>query len=288
MKYLRRLGVYCCFGALLILVSPRVQAPVLAGASDANAIYSRTASEKLTRDFSSPDISYLLYDVRDDRFIASRWAANGQSQPIPVGSLVKPFTALAYAETHDFHFPEHVCTGGDSCWLPRGHGNLCLVRAIALSCNSYFTELASSTGAAQVASVAQRFGLRGPGVNASPEAMAGRFGVWRESPDTLVRAYAMLLGRRLQPGVRDIVDGMAQSAKDGTASGISRQPLRQLFVAKTGTAPCTHKKHAPGDGFVIVAWPADFPHYVLLVRQHSVPGAQASVLAGRILRDLEP
>lgn len=287
-KHLSRLGVACCLCALLILMSPRVKDPVLADTSDANAIFSRTASEKLTRGFFSPDISYLLYDLRNDRFIASRWAESGQSQSIPVGSLVKPFTALAYAETHDFHFPEHVCTGGNSCWLPKGHGNLGLVRAIALSCNAYFTELASSTGAAQVTSVAQRFGLRGPGVNASPEAMAGRFGVWREAPETLVRAYAMLLGRRLQPGIRDIVDGMAQSAKDGTASGISRQPLRQSFLAKTGTAPCTHKEHAPGDGFVMVAWPSDFPHYVLLVRQHGVPGAQASVLAGRILRDLEP
>ncbi len=49
------------------------------------------------------------------------------AQPIPIGSLVKPFTALAYAETHNFRFPEHVCTGGNSCWLPKGHGTLGIV-----------------------------------------------------------------------------------------------------------------------------------------------------------------
>jgi cell division protein FtsI/penicillin-binding protein 2 len=259
--------------------------PLDSDAPDA-ALFSRTAAQTLARDFSSPGISYLFYDARDDRFIAAKWRES--SQPIPVGSLVKPFTALAYAETHGFQFPTHVCMGGSSCWLPKGHGALGIVAAIAFSCNSYFTQLASDTGGLQVTSVARRFGLNGPGVDASPEAMAGRFGVWREAPENLVRAYAMLLGRRSQPAIRDIVNGMAESARAGTAAGLSRQGLHQSFLAKTGTAPCTHKEHAPGDGFVMVAWPADLPRYLLLVRQHGVPGAQASTLAGRMLRTLEP
>jgi len=281
-------------GILLVCLAPVISAgtglaPADAPGSappDASALSSRTASETLARHFSSPNISYLLYDAQEGRFIAQKWRE--PAQPVPVGSLIKPFTALAYAETHNFRFPEHVCVGGNSCWLPKGHGRLGIVRAIALSCNSYFTSLASNTGEGQVTSVAQRFGLNGPGVNASPEAMAGRFGVWREAPERLVRAYAMLLGRRLQPAIRDIVDGMAESAKAGTAAGLSRQGLHQEFLAKTGTAPCTHSGHAPGDGFVMVAWPADFPRYFLLVRQHGVPGALAAALAGRMLRTLEP
>jgi hypothetical protein len=252
---------------------------------DSNALFSRTASEKLARDFSSADISYLFYDARSDRFIARKWS---ESTQVPVGSLVKPFLALAYAETHDYRFPQHVCTGGNSCWLPKGHGNLGIVQAISFSCNSYFAELGSETGGAQVTLAAQRFGLVGPGANASPEEMAGGSGVWRELPETMVRAYAMLLGRKSQPGVRDIVDGMADSAKNGTASSLARQGLHQSFLAKTGTTVCTHKAHAPADGFVVVAWPADFPCYILMVRQHGVTGAQAAVLAAHILRDLEP
>jgi cell division protein FtsI/penicillin-binding protein 2 len=253
---------------------------------DGSALFSRTASQRLARDFSSPNISYLLYDAREDRFIAAKWSES--DQPVPVGSLVKPFTALAYAESHDFRFPEHVCAGGNSCWLPKGHGELGIVRAISSSCNSYFTELASKTGGAQVTLVARRFGLNGPGNSASPEAMAGGFGVWRESPQSVVRAYAMLLGRRSQPAIQNIVDGMAESARVGTAAALTRQGLHQSYLAKTGTATCTHAEHAPGDGFVIVAWPADLPRYLLLVRQHGVPGAQASALAGRMLRSLEP
>jgi len=89
-------------------------------------------------------------------------------------------------------------------------------------------------------------------------------------------------------GVRDIIDGMADSARNGTASSLARQGLHQSFLAKTGTAVCIHKAHAPVDGFVVVAWPADFPRYILMVRQHGVTGAQAAVLAAHMLRDLEP
>src|SRR5260221_550165 len=44
--------------------------------------------------------------------------------PIPVGSLTKPFLALAYARTHTT-FPHLPCKGSaDRCWLPQGHGTL--------------------------------------------------------------------------------------------------------------------------------------------------------------------
>lgn len=284
MKDLRRGTVAGMLLACLVPACSAGQGPARL-TLDTNALFSRTASEKLARDFSSADISYLFYDARSDRFIARKWS---ESIQVPVGSLVKPFLALAYAETHDYRFPQHVCTGGNSCWLPKGHGNLGIVQAISLSCNSYFAELGSETGGAQVTSVARRFGLAGPGAIASPEEMAGGSGVWRELPESMVRAYAMLLGRKSQPGVRDIVDGMADSAKNGTASSLTRQGLHQSFLAKTGTAVCIHKAHAPADGFVVVAWPADFPRYILMVRQHGVPGAQAAVLAAHMLRDLEP
>jgi cell division protein FtsI/penicillin-binding protein 2 len=94
--------------------------------------------------------------------------------------------------------------------------------------------------------------------------------------------------RRLQPGIRKIAAGMAESAQAGTAEGIASQRLHESFLAKTGTAPCTHKERSSGDGFVIVAWHADFPRYLLLVRRHGRTGAQTAVLAGRMLRDLEP
>ncbi len=252
----------------------------------ADAVFAHTASQRLDQEFPAADTSYLLYDLRRQVEIASRW--EDSSKAIPVGSLVKPFTAIAFAEGHNFLFPEFKCSGGSSCWRPQGHGDLGIVRATALSCNAYFSQLAEATTPSQVTAVAQRFGLNGPGTAATPEAMAGRHGIWRESPDSLARAYAEILTRRSQPGIREIVEGMAESAKHGTASGIVRSVPRLQVLAKTGTAPCTHAKHAPGDGFALVDWPADSPHYLLLVRVHGKPGAQAATLAGEMLKVLEP
>lgn len=279
---IRIVGIVCALALFGVTDHPRC---AWAGGPVPDATFARTASEKLTRGFSSPDVSFILYDIGSDRYIASKWIESDKA--VPIGSLGKPFTALAYAEGHNYQIPEHECAGGSACWLPKGHGRLSIARAVAFSCNAYFTELARNTGGAQVTTVAQRFGLRGPGVNASPEVMAGRFGVWRESPAALVRAYATLLGRRLQPGIREIVDGMEQSARIGTAAGVSHDGGHPSYIAKTGTAPCVHKERAPGDGFVIVSWPSQSARYLLLVRQHGVPGAQAAVLAGRMLRELE-
>ena len=121
-KTARRLaGLGILLGCLAPVISAGTGlAPAAAPGSappDASALFSRTASGTLARHFSSPNISYLFYDAQEDRFIAEKWRE--PAQPVPIGSLVKPFTALAYAETHNFRFPEYVCTGGNSCWLPR-------------------------------------------------------------------------------------------------------------------------------------------------------------------------
>ena len=250
-----------------------------------DSLFARTAAKVLERGFASPDVSYLLLDIRSRNVIARRW--ENSEAVIPVGSLVKPFTALAYAEGHSFRFPEFTCSPGQ-CWYQRGHGRLGIAKAIAFSCNSYFISLAGEVRAAEVSAVAKRFGLNGPGQNASAEMMAGEHGVWRESPDTLARAYAELIGSRTQPGVREIVAGMSGSAKWGTALGLAKEAPNIQALAKTGTAPCTHREHAPGDGFVMVAWPADSPQHLLLVRYHGHPGAQAALIAGKMLRALQP
>jgi len=56
---------------------------------------------------------------------------------------------------------------------------------------------------------------------------------------------------------------------------------------KTGTAPCTHGDHAPGDGFTVAILPAHQPRILLMVRVHGVPGAQAAKVAGSMLREME-
>ena len=103
----------------------------------------------------------------------------------------------------------------------------------------------------------------------------------------MARAYVELNRRRDQPGAREALAGMAQSAVRGTGSKVSQTLKYSGALVKTGTAACTHVPGAPGDGFVVALFPAEQPELLLMVRVHGVPGAKASVTAGRMLSRIE-
>ncbi len=261
------------------------------------SLFAQSASQALQRDFPSDDISFLLLDAQTGAVLASRW--DHPETPIPLGSLVKPFIALAYGELHEFKYPAHICRGTRSgCWRPRGHGAVDLTSAIAYSCNSYFRILAANMTAAQIVPTATSFGLQPPAPGISGPALAGlsdhslnKHGFenqWLISPLNMAHAYLELIRRRDQPGVGLILSGMEQSARQGTGAEVDRALGRFGALAKTGTAPCTHAKHAPGDGFTVALAPAERPQVLLLVRVHGVPGAQAAKTAGQMLRRIEP
>jgi len=255
-------------------------------AAPAKSLFSQSAVLVLERDFSSSDISYLLFDARTGTLLASRW--EDPAKPIPLGSLVKPFTALAYAETHEYQFPSHVCRGEASgCWQVHPHGKLDLASAVSVSCNSYFRALARNLTGEQLIPVARRFGLDTPDPALSGPPLMGLGDRWPIAPVKLARAYLELYHRRDQPVVREILAGMAQSARSGTGKGVGEALSHSDALVKTGTAPCTHLHAAPGDGFVLAMVPASQPELLLLVRAHSVAGATASITAGHMLRRLE-
>ncbi|MBZ5629298.1 MAG: hypothetical protein LAO06_10590 [Acidobacteriia bacterium] len=252
--------------------------------SETSSLFAQAAAAMLRRDFADSSISYLLLDARDGRVLASRW--DHPEQPIPVGSLVKPFTAVAYARAHDSRFPEHECTGGRTCWRPRGHGHVDLEHAVAFSCNAYFRALAADVSAAEGQSAMRQFGLETPTAGLTPEQLIGLDDSWKIAPLALARAYLELARHPLDPGVRDVLAGMAESARAGTGQGISRGYRRSAALAKTGTAACTHGG-APGDGFAVALVPADAPTMLLMVRVHGVPGSHAAVTAGQMLQRLQ-
>jgi len=216
-------------------------------------------------------IDSLTLDVQTREVIEQHWT--DADRAIPVGSLVKPFLAMAYPGD----FPEFTCTG-DRCWLASGHGRLKFQKALADSCNAYFLNLAHNVDAATLAVVATKFGIPAPDQD-SPEARIGLGASWRIAPIALARAYAELVARSGEPRVREILDGLRMSAESGTAAAIGRG-----FLAKTGTAPCVSKPKDAGDGFVVILEPAEAPRRVLLMRVHGVPGARAAKIAARTLR----
>jgi cell division protein FtsI/penicillin-binding protein 2 len=249
-------------------------------------LFAQSAGEVLHREFHDDSISYLLLDAQTGAVIASRW--ENPETPIPLGSLVKPFTALAYGEQHAFRYPAHICNGAASgCWLPRGHGPVDLTSAIAYSCNSYFRALTSNLTASEVFPVANRFGLQTPDSSASGTALSGLGDHWRISPLNMARAYLELVRRRNQPGLPEILGGMAESASRGTGIEVDRALPFPNALVKTGTAACTHSPHAPGDGFTIAMVPADQPRILLMVRIHGTVGAKAARTAGQMLRRIQ-
>jgi cell division protein FtsI/penicillin-binding protein 2 len=252
-----------------------------------SSLFAQSAGQILNRDFPGGDISFLLLDARTGKVLASRW--DNPQAPIPLGSLVKPFTALAYGEHHAFRYPAHICRGtATGCWLPHGHGEVDLPSAIAYSCNSYFRALTANMTAVDVSPTAMRFGLEPPPPETSGPTLAGLGNRWLISPLNMARAYLEFVRRRNQPGVRQILAGMAQSAEQGTGAEVDRALPFSDALVKTGTAMCTHAKRAPGDGFTIAMSPSDDPQILLMVRVHGVPGAQAAKIAGQMLSRIEP
>ncbi len=253
--------------------STRTSTQQLAQQSIANA---------LERASPGSDTNYLLFDVAGGRMVAARWPQAGT--PIPIGSLVKPFAALAWFEANGAKYPEFRCRGkADHCWFPPGHGRIAMPQAIGFSCNAYFRALVSALAPEQVSRVSQRFGMEGPPAGAARDSLFGVGDEWLVSPLLLVRAYVELLARADQPGVRELKQGMALAVRKGTAAA-ARGPYGSELLGKTGTAACTHARKASGDGFTLLLYPADSPRFALLVRVHGVPGSEAARTAGRLLR----
>src|SRR5580658_8668266 len=163
-------------------------------ANPARTLFAQSAGTILNRDFPDHNISFFVMDPATGNVLASRW--DNPDVPIPLGSLVKPFTALAYGEQHSFRYPAHVCRGtATGCWLPRGHGNVDLSSAIAYSCNSYFRLLTANLTATDVAPTARRFGLEPPTQGTAGSELAGLGNHWLISPLNMARAYLELVHR---------------------------------------------------------------------------------------------
>lgn len=251
------------------------------------SLFGQTAQRVLDQRFPSRSISYLLLDAQSDRTLAQQWPDG--TTPIPVGSLIKPFTAFVYAQHHR-RFPVVICHGqADACWLPRGHGRLTLTSAIAESCNAYFLALGRAIRVSEANQVLATYSL--PALDQQHKALtlAGLDNDWRAAPPVFAHAYLELV-RRSRSGLHagedeEILRGMQQSAQAGTARAAD---VHFPVLAKTGTAQCTHHPRGAADGFTVLLFPADDPRLLLFVRLHGATGAATAKVAGQMLKALEP
>ncbi len=265
----------------VVLLLLFLAAPSLALAQQ-TALFGQGASAVLQSKFSRQELSWIMLD-RTGNVLAQRWDA--PNEPIPPGSLVKPFIAIAYAEQYGGRFPHVRCLGTSSmCWLPRGHGDLDLEHAIAKSCNAYFLFLAANLDREAAIRRLRTFGLAGPGSVADARTLIGLNSGWRETPLALARAYLALLDYPSLAVRTRILRGMAGAASYGTAEAVDAAMGQDAALAKTGTASCTHTPRGPADGFAVVLLPADQPRYLLLVRMHGTTGARTAAVAAEMLR----
>ncbi len=255
-----------------------------AGLLPAESFLGPAVDSLLRGEGSESDVSCMLSTIGGGEVIYSRWP--DLNQPVPVGSLVKPFTALAYAASHSGRFPTMECRPDSGCWLPSGHGLIGIESAIAYSCNTYFRSLSEQLRHRDLVPVTARFGLPAPPLTAPSASYFGLGDEWKIVPVALVRAYEELLRRSSEPAVSRVIAGLRLAGERGTANGVARTLDGQASIAKTGTSPCVHdnpEHRSNGDGYAVVFYPADQPRYTLLVRVHGVPGRVAANLAGKIL-----
>ena len=227
------------------------------------------------------NVDYVITDFTTGQVVEEHWREPQTASP---GSLLKPFTALAYGRKNGLIFPELNCTG-ETCWLPSGHGQVGIVQAIAHSCNAYFRQLAISVSPVEVGFEASRLGLRAPPPNSRSESLWGLRADWLATPHEVLRSYMELVQRSSEPGAFIVLQGLRRAAREGTAAALATR-LPQDAYAKTGTAECAHVLNADGDGFAVAVYPADAPRYAVITRVHGQTGRVAAGAAGALLHAL--
>src|SRR5579883_2097713 len=265
-RSLRLSGSLLLLGIVLLLALPAIgDAP--------QSFFSQTASKLLDHDFPDSNLSYLMLEVQSGTVVAQRW--KDPDAPLAIASLVKPFTALAYASS-GAEFPTYYCSGHSVCWLPRGHGRLDRSHAIANSCNAYFGQLAKQVAPEAAEATMRQFHLASITPWPVASVLAGLDSGWKNTPSAMAHAYLALYRMRDQSEAKPVIEGMRLSAEVGTGRAVGAALPMSGALVKTGTAPCIHHPHSPGDGFAVVLAPSDSARVILLVRVHGVPGSHAA------------
>ncbi len=213
--------------------------------------------------------SFLIATI-DGKITSRSWP--DAEMPVPIGSLIKPFTALAYAKQFGAPFPKVSCDGS-TCWRSSGHGMLDFPHAMAVSCNTYFRRLADPLNPSEFANILNSFGVPATSQVLSRDARMGIGNDFGVAPYALVKAYAMLMQRQ----DKETIEGLKLAGTIGTG-----KLWKGRVLVKTGTAACAKDE---GDGFAFVAYPAVNPRTLILVRNHRQTGAAT---AGKLASTLGP
>jgi cell division protein FtsI/penicillin-binding protein 2 len=268
-----------CFAVMLACVAATT--PAIAQPADS------ALQQVVTQAMAGRRGTAVILDVQSGRVLAAYHPDVAARRVAHPGSSIKPFTLMALLESGkvDGHTAllckRHLSIGGHKldCTHPQTAQPLDPSAALAYSCNSYFTGVATRLTPEQL-----RDSLVGDGFGSlttlAPEEVAGNvalaqspeqlqlqaIGEWGISitPLELVSAYRKIA--LLQAGqdakLAPLFDGLRQSVSYGM--GREAQPAASMKVAgKTGTAPAAEGPwtHAWFAGYA----PAENPEIVLVV-----------------------
>ncbi len=251
----------------------------------------------------------VILDVRSGNVLAAYHADVAARRVVHPGSSIKPFTLLTLLEAGKVDAntalvckrPLTVAGHKLDCTHPDTTEPLGPVAALAYSCNSYFTSVATRVTPMQLRTGFVRAGFTST-TGLSPHEATGEvalaqsaeqqelqaIGEWGISvtPLELVRAYrnlALLSQESADAKLTSLLfEGLQQSVAYGMAH--AAQPASPMKVAgKTGTAPA-------GEGPWTHGWfagyaPADNPEVVLVVFLENGHGSDAAAFASKIFAE---
>jgi len=238
--------------------------------------------------------------------------------PLPIGSLIKPFTCLAAIETdRKLASLVLVCTPTspslpclDGCWFRAGHGSLNMEQALSVSCDRYFRYLAERTSPFHWKNVLKRYGLYEKEEETEIlSAMVGTSEKLKAIPVKILCAYLALgtellydyqskpvPGKKLplqgpafldEEARRIISGGLAGCLSWGTGSN----PLsigESRLAGKTGTSSFAIKnlKHSlPTCGWFAGYWPEKHPRLGIVVFLLEGRGQDAAIAACHLISE---
>ena len=276
-----RLKIVCrCFAAMVVCIATF---PAIAGESGSSTLQKASARAMAGRRGAA-----VVVDVRSGHILSAYHLDVAARRVAHPGSAIKPFTLLALLQAGklDGHTAlmcrRTVSIGGHKldCTHPATPEPLVPASALAYSCNSYFTSVATRLTPAQLHDSFVRFGFSSPG-ELAPDEVAGNvavahspeelqllaIGEWGISvtPLELLRGY-LDLARLAKSDPNGKLSPLFEGLQQSVAYGMARmaQPDAPMKVAgKTGTAvsdegPWTHAWFA---GYA----PAENPQIVLVV-----------------------
>jgi cell division protein FtsI/penicillin-binding protein 2 len=175
---------------LILLVSTTVNA-------QENPVLQKLLEERL----NNCNCSAVIVDPERGTLLAALNPDPILKEEHPSSSLMKIFTLMAYAQTHNGKFPEYYCppsiaTNSLGCWDRNGHGKVDAQKAVAFSCNVYFRQLAEQTSAETFGEILHQFGITQSAESNDPnvlhKVMTGSTTDWNVSPFKVLRAYCSI------------------------------------------------------------------------------------------------